>query len=507
MSTTAPKIPAPLDPFDADSASADLQRARELLGFTLRAPRRRWRLGALVFLLGVGASVGGVELAPRSYEANAKILAQRNLVMSSLGNPRRAVPNDADAPTRSAGEVIMSRDNLLSIIQEADLLGRWDHERSAVLRYKDAATRAFTGPPSEEDRRRALIGILEKRLRVQSDESTIRISVEWPSPETAYQIVSLAERNFFERRSTVEVAVIADTIEILTAEAERQRGALDTALARVVELRREPYEPAAAARPPLAAPPVAPPPTLVVAPRSPAAPPRAEPQDESNTAARLDEKRAAIRALDEPRQQRLAQLGARLARLQLTYTDAHPAVLQAQAEIKEASVEPAELTELKREERALVARLSEIASPERARRATGGYARPIAAPTAAQGSSLVVDVSPHEDEPELASAKAKLLASTRRYEDLLDRVDSARLELITAQAAFKYRYTVVEPPEVPRDPKGLKGYLLVAGGIVLSVFLAIFAAAARDLGSGRFVEAWQVRRRLGIPVLAEVDKP
>ena len=151
--------------------------------------------------------------------------------------------------------------------------------------------------------------------------------------------------------------------------------------------------------------------------------------------------------------------------------------------------------------------LAEIASPERARRPTGVYTRPVGASPAAPGSSLVVDVSPREDEPELAAAKAKLLSSTRRYEDLLDRVDAARIELITAQAAFKYRYTVVEPPEVPRDPKGLKGYLLAAGGIVLSVFLAIFAAAAKDLGSGRFIEAWQVRRRLGIPVLAEVDKP
>ncbi len=501
MSTPIPKTPGPPEPLDVEPSGSDFARAQELLGFAWRAPRRHKRLAVSVFVLGVLATVGGVQVAPRSYEANTKILAQRNLVMSSLGNPRRAVPNDADAPTRSSGDLIMSHDNLVSIIDEADLLGRWDRERSPALRLKDSVVRAVSGPVSEEDRLRALLGIMEKRLRVQTDDSTIRISVDWPSAETAYQIVSLAERNFFERRSALEVAVIADTIVILNAEAERQRGEIDAALAKVVALRRDSVEPPAPPRP--ATPAVAGP----SAPRVVASPPRVEAPDGAGAAASLEDKRRAIRALDEPRQQRLAQLNARLARLQLTYTNAHPAVVEVQAEIQEASAEPRELVELKRSEQELVARLADLASPERARRPAMVALRPAAAPGNTPGTSLVVDVSPREDEPELASAKAKLLASTRRYEDLLDRVDAARIELNTVQAAFKYRYTVVEPPEIPKDPKGLKGYVLYAGGVVLSLLLALFSTAARDLGGGRFVEAWQVRRRLGIPVLAEVEKP
>jgi hypothetical protein len=53
----------------------------------------------------------------------------------------------------------------------------------------------------------------------------------------------------------------------------------------------------------------------------------------------------------------------------------------------------------------------------------------------------------------------------------------------------------------------MKSYVLYAAGVLLSGFLCIFAAVVKDLGAGHFVEAWRVRRRLGIPILAEVDQP
>jgi hypothetical protein len=88
----------------------------------------------------------------------------------------------------------------------------------------------------------------------------------------------------------------------------------------------------------------------------------------------------------------------------------------------------------------------------------------------------------------------------------MDRVDAARIELHAAQAAFKYRYTVVDPPEIPKEAKRPDRVLLSVGGLFLGAVLAVFAAAARDLAGGRFVEAWQVRRLLGVPVLAEIHE-
>ena len=43
------------------------------------------------------------------------------------------------------------------------------------------------------------------------------------------------------------------------------------------------------------------------------------------------------------------------------------------------------------------------------------------------------------------------------------------------------------------------------GGVLLSGFLSLFVAAGRDFTSCRFVEPWQARSRLKIPMLAEVS--
>jgi uncharacterized protein involved in exopolysaccharide biosynthesis len=94
-----------------------------------------------------------------------------------------------------------------------------------------------------------------------------------------------------------------------------------------------------------------------------------------------------------------------------------------------------------------------------------------------------------------------------KYEELMDRIDSARIELHTAHAAFKYRYAVVELPELPKKPTKPNVLFILLVGVALSVALAIIAAGAKELTPGRFIERWQVPRRLPIPLLAEVEKP
>ncbi|MFO0756280.1 MAG: hypothetical protein U0359_07295 [Byssovorax sp.] len=502
MASQAPAPHLAIPPIDADpTAGAELARVIELGGLIGRSPRRHKALFALVLLLSLLASAAGIAFWPRTFHVETKILAQRNLVMPSLGNPRRAVPSDSDAPTRSARESILGRDNLLAIIQETSLLERWDRERPPLSKLKDQVVEAVTEPLSDEDRTRAMVGLLEKKLVVLADDSTIKIALDWPSAETAFLIVSAAQRNFIEGRKTVEVSVIADTIGILTAEAERQRKAVDQAYGAVMELRREPAEPSAPPGPPAAAPPA-----IAVRPASPPPAPAPSPREQATIAARLDEKRAAIRAIEDPRQQQLAQLHAELERLRLSYTDEHPSVLQANAKIRALNLDPPELVELRREEQALVDELGGLGSPERDRKAQR-TPRVIAAARAISGASVVVDASPREDEPDLAAAKSKLLVATRKYEDLLDRVDSARIELHTAQAAFKYRYTMIAPPEAPRKAERPNLTVLGGGGLFLGVVLAFFATATRDLMAGRFIEPWQVKRRLSIPILAELRRP
>jgi uncharacterized protein involved in exopolysaccharide biosynthesis len=497
MSATSLRPSEPPPSESAVTSAPEDPQLSELGGLILRAPLRRRRLAGIVFGIAALGCVVTAVVVPRSYAVDTKILTQRNLVMPSLGNPRRSVPMDSDAPTRAAADVIRGRENLVAIIEEANLVQRWEAERPPLLRWKDRAVSAFTPPLTQEDRVRGLVSVLEKSLFVQADDATIRISIEWSHPQTAYEIVYLAQRNFFAGRSAVEVAVIADTIGILTVEADRQREAVDVAFAEVVKLRREALEPDQAPAP-AASPPVAPIRRVVQTARAA--------QPDARIASQLDEKRRAIRAIEDPRQQRIAELEARRNRLLMTYTEVHPDVIQVDAELRSLSAVPPTLAELRREEKDLVARLGELAAPDASRPLTRVIARPAAAAPAARGTPAQ-EALVREDEPELASAKMKLQAATRRYEDLMDRIDSARIELQAAQAAFKYRYVVVEPPEVPREPARATTGVLAAGGLLLSALLAFFAAGAKDLVSGRFVEPWQVRRKLSIPILADVERP
>ena len=320
------------------------------------------------------------------------------------------------------------------------------------------------------------------------------MSLEWPNAETGYRIVSCAERSFFEGRRAAEVAVIADTIDILKAEAERQREAVDAAFAHVVDLRPRrstSRRPGARRRPAL---------VRADGDRHGARPLAARGAPRSRRASTRSGARSAPSRSPGSSASRSSR--AELDRLRLTYAAAHPAGAPGGGRPRAARVEPQDLVELRQEEHDLVARLGDFARPRPPRRARRRRrARRVA------GAAVVVDASPREDEPELATAKTKLTAATRKYEDLMDRVDSARIELHTAQAAFKYRYTVVDPPEIPKEAKRPNRALLVVGGVVLGVLLAFFAAGAKDLLSGVFIERWQVRRRLALPVLAELEGP
>ena len=94
-----------------------------------------------------------------------------------------------------------------------------------------------------------------------------------------------------------------------------------------------------------------------------------------------------------------------------------------------------------------------------------------------------------------------------KYDSLLDRINSARIELDTARAAFKYRYSIIRPPQLPKRPTKPKIPLVVAAGVMAAMGLAVIAAALSDLRSGRILEPWQVDRALGLEVLGQVPRP
>lgn len=482
MASSAPTPQHPAPEPEAGDAEAedgvDLARSLEVVRLVLRAPRRRPLLAGTVFLLACLATAAVALFTPRVYTVSTRILVQRNVVIPLLGNPRRPLPTDWDVPTKGTSESILRRDNLTALVKETDLVARWSVGRSPALRLLDQIGQALFGPPTDQERMRSLVGLLEKKISVQVDESTITLSLAWHDPEVGYEIVSALERSFFHDRSETETAAISETIAILEKEAARQREAIDVDVA-AAQKTQAPLRPSPA-----------------VAPRRYSARgPLAQGAGEASVAGVLAQKRSAIQAMEDPWQRRLVDLKTQLSSLRLTYASAHPSVIVLEEKVRQAAVEPPELLALKREESALLEQVKELS------RATGSVSE-ADSPLAVVGRSS----AEAEDSPEQAPAKARLAAGVQKYEELRERIDSARIELNTAKAAFKFRYTTVGPAEVPRQPTKPNGPLLGLCGLGLSIVLTFAVAGFKDLTSDRLIEPWQAQR-LPIPVLAEVKKP
>ena len=117
----------------------------------------------------------------------------------------------------------------------------------------------------------------------------------------------------------------------------------------------------------------------------------------------------------------------------------------------------------------------------------------------------MTEVAPDlRDDPAISVARSQLAMATSRYHDILMRIDAARIELDTARAAFKYRYTVVSPAQTPRHPVSPNVPLIVIAGLLASFLFAFISAALLDLRRGRIIEAWQVQKKLKVPLLGRL---
>ena len=484
--------PDPRSYADADPV-VDLQRLRQLIWFPIAALRRRWRLALLIAGGVIAAAVLAVMYLPRTYMVESRILARRNTVMPALGNPRRTVPTESDAPTRLAAEAVMSRDNLIDIIRSNKLLDIESSLVSPLGQLRNWMVTELKGPRTEEERIDDMVFLLQKRMWVtaqEGDEGTVAIGIVWRDPQSALSIVTTAQQNFLERRHTSEISLIDESITILDRHVSQARQSIEEAMAQLRELPQP--RGAADARIQL---PVTPAPVR----RS-----RAASEEITRLQGALAQTRSSINDLETARRQRVAALQTRLAELSSSYGPAHPDVAAAQQSLQALNVESPQLTTLRSEERAAQTRLSALGAPEVA----GGVdvsVEPLMARAALERLARgPVDTL---DDPRVTYARSRLKIATTNYEDLLDRRGAAQIELETARAAFDYRYTIVTPPQFPKRALSPNVPLLLAGGLVGAVALALFCVTALDVAGGRLLESWQVNRQLGLHVLGEVRQP
>jgi len=464
----------------------DLEALRNQIAFPVHAVRRRPRLAALVFASVTTCAILAAAFLPREYLIETKIVAQRNVVMPALDNPRRAVPTESDAPTKLAAEEVLSRANLESIVQQADLLAAWTRVRSPLGRLRDRVTRALRGPPTDADRIDAMVGLLQKNLWVTpNDEGTIMIGIVWPDRETGKRIIEVAQSNFLVQRHATEVALITESIQILRDHVQSSQEAIHQSVIDLTEATQNAGRNAALPSRPL---------TPV---------PSARAQEITDLRAELAATRTEIADLESSRRQKLDELQQSLDEMRTTYGSAHPEVSAAAQAIATLQGDTLQLKSYRAELTRVRQRLSALGAPDTAIAAATPSEPGV---TQAAIERMMRGQADSLENPALMYARSRLKIAIADYEDLLNRQEGATIELETARAAFKFRYTVVNPPELPKRAVRPNVPLLLIGGTILAAVLAVCAATAMDVASGRLLEPWQVGRRLRLDVLGEVSR-
>ena len=494
----------------------DLHQTKNYIAFVVGSLRRHKSLAALVLgtiLLGASLAVWSM---PSSYHAEAKVLAQKNQALQVRGD---GAPG-AEGPTRAAAEAVLRRSNLVALIGQTDLLDQFDAHRAPIERARDAVMHVVSRAPTEEERLDAMIERLEKKLHVWTVDGTVSIAVDWSNPQMAKQLIDISQQNYLETRYAQEITAFGESLAILEGHAAGLRGDIDEAVARITALRdaREPQKASSDGKPGDGKPAVYPA-------RGPEAGARAaerrpEGEEGAQVRATIAAKQRALDDLSDFRRRRLSELQARLAELRGTYTENHPSVIDTQQAIGAMAGDSPQIKSLRAELAALKG--EQAASASAAAQSGGGGVAPsrgggggalagaiprVIAPQL-PGDLTRLDLELREDrEPAMVYARGQLRDAMDKYAAFREKVQAAQIDLETAQAAFKYRYSVITPAQLPKRPRSPNVPLILLGALLGGVLSALLAAIVADLRRGVFVERWQVERILDRPVLAEIEIP
>jgi uncharacterized protein involved in exopolysaccharide biosynthesis len=455
----------------------------ELIGsylvLVLHSIGRHRRLFLLVWLGIIAFSLGLMASLPKTYQVQTTLQAQRNQVLSALSNPGRAIPIDADAPTRLAAETVQRYDNLVALVQQTELLKSWPLHRAPLLRLKDFIWRALFKPPTQEEQIDNFVYYLRNRLWVATGEGTVTIGIEFPDAQLAYRLVETALQNFLEARHAADVSSIAEAITILEGRAEGAHRALEASLQHLQALRdereahlgRRAHKLAAEARAPASV-----------------------DSETSRLLVAVQSKRRAIADLEEFRRRRVTELQTRLQEQRAIFSESHPAILDIQQSLEAVRQDSPQIAALRHELAPLEAELKKRGIADQ----PGDVGRP--APVV-----LPPELDAGEDEgSQIGYMKAQVRFALATYNSFLDRIEGARLELDSARAAFKYRYTIIVPAQKPRGPIKPKPPLVFGASLIAGLAMAMLSTTLLDLHSRKLLENWQIKRKLKLPLLGEV---
>ncbi len=485
-----------------DEHLIDLKLVANLVAYAMGSLRRHPRLATSLCVGIFSVVVSSLFLLPKTYHCETKLLVQRSAALTVKSESRD------DPPSRFALETVMRRDNLVAIVRQTDLLHEWFLRRAPLPHLKDVVMRALLKPEPEQDTVQWMADVLEKKMSVGTpSDGVVMIEIDWPDPVMALRLLVAAQQNYLEARRATEVTAIAEQIAIFQNHATGLRADVDSAVEAIEKLRAERLaKPAAAASASTAAAPASPPPVAAAAPpRHPSAP---DPEL-AQLKVTIEAKQRAINDLEEFRRRRLSELNASLAEKSAMYTENHPSIIDLRQTIASLSTESPQVLALRSD----VQRLQKEFDDKSATAVSDSRvvpvintAAPVGAPPPLPGSIIRIEQEPSDDrDPGMMYARAQLRTAMEKYSLLRSQVETAQIEFDTAEAAFKYRYSVVEPPVYPKKPSKPNAAIVAIAGLIGAFLVAILAGVALDLHRGQFVAPWQVQRVLDLPTLGEFD--
>jgi hypothetical protein len=436
-----------------------------------------------------------------------RVLAHRNRILPPVdGQPQ---PD----PTKGVVDEISERDNMTALVNQLDLVTKWEASRPPVMRLKDGIFTRFFGPLPEAAKVRSVIGMVEKSLSVNVDQDSFTVSADWSDGQGAVDLVNAAYKNFLDSRYKSEVSVFSERLRVMEMRAQLSAQSVDDAIAELAkQMQTVALDKARASAP------------VAVAGGPPVAVPRpGNAPDASGKAAAdfeqartLESVRAQIRGLEDERHRRLAEAQERLSDAQSSLGPLNPTVIALQQKLEAAQKPSPELQALQAQEKALIEQLT-ASVPADPTKSSSAAPAPAPAPGAAFVPHAAAPVAPElalagqlrelingPDDPGIAYRKSKLSAASSEYNDVLSRTDLAKVELEVAREAFRNTYTVARPAEVPSKPSKPKVPLILGGGLFAALLLAFLIPGLRDLATRRLIEVWQVEVFLKVPVLGEM---
>jgi hypothetical protein len=475
-------------PVEEDEGSFDLRWITDRLSFARLAVRRHPVVFLAAIVVPTALGVAASWAIPKRYYVETKLLAPRPDLIAMLTNPGRTFSVDERANSRAALE-LLRRDNLIAAIRDTGLVAQWRATRPPLLRLKDRI--AFGHVLTDAELTDVLVETLKKRFTAytepQDDGSgSLTVGLTWNDPQMTVRLLNATLRGFLDFRQSNELAILGESIGILEERLTDARRDLEVALegAKAAVPRRSARAETTAIPEPAPSP--APDPRLVA--------------DLAQVRSSLAGKRRALDELVAFRQRRIEELQTQLTEQRAVYSENHPIVANTRRSLEAVAADSPQIAELRREVADLENRYIQLGGAS-AELGDGGGTAPTSRGT--YGGNTVVAIDPGRLRPAEDFERSRLTAAIARYYSASDRLEGAKLERDSAEASARYRFVVVQPPLKPRGPsnKVLRAAVAVVG-LVAGILFGPLAAVAIEARRGRVVQAWQIERSLGLPILA-----